>query len=71
MFEVPAAAGNVPPLLNLDIPHYDGIIIFLPKVLKIPLKFLKIGVQALVVSPDTVGVDGELFSGSRDTCIKR
>lgn len=29
------------------------------------------GVQTLVVSPGAVGVDGELFSGSRDTCIKR
>lgn len=24
VFEVPSVAGNVPPLLNLDIPHYDG-----------------------------------------------
>lgn len=29
------------------------------------------GISALVVAPGSVGVDGELFSGSRDTCIKR
>lgn len=29
------------------------------------------GVQALVVTNGSVGVDAELFSGSRDTCIKR
>lgn len=29
------------------------------------------GVQALVVAKDSIGVDAELFSGSRDSGIKR
>lgn len=29
------------------------------------------GVQALAVAPDAVGADAELFSGSRDSGIKR
>ncbi|XP_058451536.1 kinesin-like protein KIF21A isoform X4 [Malaya genurostris] len=52
VFEVNAAGGNVPPLLNLEPPHYDGV-------------------QALAVAKDATGVDAELFSGSRDSGIKR
>ncbi|XP_058815616.1 kinesin-like protein KIF21A isoform X3 [Topomyia yanbarensis] len=52
VFEVNSAGGNVPPLLNLEPPHYDGV-------------------QALAVAKDATGVDAELFSGSRDSGIKR
>ncbi|XP_021701208.1 kinesin-like protein KIF21A isoform X5 [Aedes aegypti] len=52
VFEVNASGGNVPPLLNLEPPHYDGV-------------------QALAVAKDATGVDAELFSGSRDSGIKR
>ncbi|XP_065081255.1 kinesin-like protein KIF21B isoform X2 [Ochlerotatus camptorhynchus] len=52
VFEVNALGGNVPPLLNLEPPHYDGV-------------------QALAVAKDATGVDAELFSGSRDSGIKR
>ncbi|XP_055600576.1 kinesin-like protein KIF21B isoform X2 [Uranotaenia lowii] len=52
VFEVNSLGGNVPPLLNLEPPHYDGV-------------------QALVVAKDAVGIDAELFSGSRDSGIKR
>ncbi|XP_053692673.1 kinesin-like protein KIF21A isoform X2 [Sabethes cyaneus] len=52
VFEVNSIGGNVPPLLNLEPPHYDGV-------------------QALAVAKDATGVDAELFSGSRDSGIKR
>lgn len=52
MFEVPTSGGTVSPLIDLPIPHYDGV-------------------QALVVSKNSLGADAELFSGSRDTGIKR
>ncbi|XP_055550945.1 kinesin-like protein KIF21A isoform X7 [Wyeomyia smithii] len=52
VFEVNSTGGNVPPLLNLEPPHYDGV-------------------QALAVAKDATGVDAELFSGSRDSGIKR
>ncbi|XP_062546330.1 kinesin-like protein KIF21A isoform X2 [Armigeres subalbatus] len=52
VFEVNSSGGTVPPLLNLEPPHYDGV-------------------QALAVAKDATGVDAELFSGSRDSGIKR
>ena len=75
MFEVPSTAGNINPLLNLGKSN-----VFNPETVQFLYLFTYSylaepphydGVQTLVVSPGAVGVDGELFSGSRDTCIKR